>query len=114
MNDTRRRRKSFLAQAVMEIFRSFDGVELSYHDPGGRGEPLMLLHGFTTSSLIDWVATGVYGALSRKGRRVITFDARGHGESAKPHDPHSYCDRAMSRDVNALAEHLGLYDYDLM
>ena len=103
-----------IAQAVMEIFRSFDGVELSYHDPGGRGEPLMLLHGFTTSSRIDWVETGVYGALSHKGRRVITLDARGHGESAKPHDPHSYCDRAMSRDVNALAAHLGLNDYDLM
>ena len=102
------------AQAVMEIFRSFDGVELSYHDPGGRGEPLMLLHGFTTSSRIDWVATGVYSALSRKGRRVIKLDARGHGESAKPHNAQSYCDRAMARDVNALAEHLGLSSYDIM
>ena len=98
----------------MEIFRSFDGVELSYDDPGGRGEPLMLLHGFTTSSRIDWVETGVCGALLRKGRRVIILDARGHGESAKPHHAHSYCDRAMSRDVNALAAHLGLDDYDLM
>lgn len=98
----------------MEIFRSFDAAGLSYHDPGGRGEPLMLLHGFTTSSRIDWVETGVYAALSRKGRRVIILDARGHGESAKPHDAHSYCNRAMSRDVNALAAHLGLYDYDLM
>jgi len=98
----------------MEKFRSFDGVELSYHDPGGKGEPVILLHGFATSSRIDWAETGVYGALSRKDRRGIMLDARGHGESAKPHDSYSYCNRAMARDVNALAELLGLTAYDVM
>jgi pimeloyl-ACP methyl ester carboxylesterase len=98
----------------MEKFMSFDGVELAYEDSRGKGFPLILLHGFTTSSCADWTDTGVYPALASSGRRVIMLDLRGHGESAKPHTPHSYCDRAMARDVQALARHLGLYGYDLM
>lgn len=93
---------------------SFDGVELAYADSGGEGFPLMLLHGFTTSSLIDWTDTGLYRAFADAGRRVIMPDLRGHGESAKPHSPHSYCDRAMARDVHALAVHSGVSEYDVM
>jgi len=101
-------------QAVMEMFRSFDGVELAYTDSGGKGFPLVMLHGFTTSCRIDWVETGAYPALAGSGRRVIMFDSRGHGESAKPHSAHSYCGRAMARDVRALAGRLGICEYDLL
>lgn len=98
----------------MEKFRSFDGVELAYTDSGGEGEPLVLLHGFTTSSRQNWEDTGVYGRLAGSGRRVIMLDARGHGESEKPYTSYSYWNRAMARDVNALAEQLGLFRYDLL
>ena len=98
----------------MESFCSFDSTELAYTDSGGEGEAIILLHGFTGSSKINWVNTGVYKALRQSGRRVILLDARGHGESEKPHNSYSYWNRAMAKDVNSLGEHLSLYEYDLM
>ncbi len=98
----------------MERFVSFDGIELAYADSCGKGFPLILLHGFTTSCEIDWVETGVYTALAGAGRRVIMLDLRGHGESAKPHSAVSYCNRAMARDVHALAGRLGISEFGLM
>jgi pimeloyl-ACP methyl ester carboxylesterase len=98
----------------MQRFMSFDGVELAYMDTRGKGSPLILLHGFTTSCMIDWVETGVYNALAGSGRRVIMLDLRGHGESAKPHSAQSYCNRAMARDVHALAGSLGISEFGLM
>ncbi len=98
----------------MDRFRSFDGVELAFTDSGGEGCTLVLLHGFTGSSRINWVDTGVYEKLTDSGRRVIMLDARGHGDSDKPHTSYSYWNRAMARDVNALAEELGLPEYDLL
>lgn len=97
----------------MEMFRSFDGVELAFTDSGG-GEPLVLLHGFTGSSRINWEETGVYEKLLESGRRIIMLDARGHGKSEKPHTSYSYWNRAMARDIQALAERLGLHEYDLL
>jgi len=40
-------------------------------------------------------------------------DLRGHGDSAKPHDPAAYPRDALADDGFALIEHLGLSDYDL-
>jgi esterase len=54
------------------------GLTLAYRewDAGARGLPLILLHGITRSS-VHW--EGVARRLA--GRRLIAFDARGHGES---------------------------------
>ena len=54
------------------------GLTLAYREwnAGAPGEPLILLHGITGSSA-DWDAT----ARNLDGRRIIAFDARGHGES---------------------------------
>ena len=98
----------------METFSSFDNTELAYTDSGGEGEAIILLHGFTYSSKLNWVDTGVYSALRDSGRRVIMLDARGHGHSDKPHNSYSYWNRAMAKDINSLGEHLSLYEYDLM
>ena len=63
--------------------RTFDWIELFYTD-SGQGEPLIMLHGFTGSSRLDWVDTGVFDRMNKCGRRLIMLDARGHGESDKP------------------------------
>jgi pimeloyl-ACP methyl ester carboxylesterase len=42
------------------------------------------------------------------GYKVVLLDARGHGESDKPHDPASYADGAMGKDVQALLDLLEL------
>ncbi len=52
-------------------------------------------------------------ASRRVGFRVIMPDLRGHGDSAKPHDPAAYPPDALADDGFALVAHLGLTDYDL-
>lgn len=97
----------------METFRSFDDVELAYWDMG-EGDPILLLHGFTANSKINWEMSGIAENLVKSGRRVIMFDARGHGESAKPHHSYSYWNRAMAKDLISIVECLGLYEYDIL
>ena len=97
----------------MEKFTSFDGLELAYLD-AGEGEPVILLHGFAADHFSNWVATGVVDALVDARRRVIAPDARGHGASDKPHDPGSYANDAMVRDVQTLCDHLSLDHVDVV
>jgi pimeloyl-ACP methyl ester carboxylesterase len=97
----------------VERFRSFDDLELAYADVG-EGDPVFLLHGFAADHLSNWVATGVVDDLADAGRRVIAPDARGHGQSSKPHDPAAYADDAMVRDVQALMDHLGAQSVDVV
>ena len=97
----------------MNTFRSFDNVEIAYWDQG-EGEPILLLHGFTANSHINWELSGIAEELLKSGRRVIMMDARGHGESDKPHASYSYWNRAMAKDVGGLVEYLMLYDYDVL
>jgi pimeloyl-ACP methyl ester carboxylesterase len=98
----------------MEGFRFVgrDGVELAFHETGS-GRPLILLHGFMgagTQMLDGWARMFV-----EQGCRVVLPDFRGHGDSAKPHDPAAYPSDVLADDGLALVEHLGLGDgdYDL-
>jgi pimeloyl-ACP methyl ester carboxylesterase len=98
----------------MEGFRFVgrDGVELAFYEIGS-GRPLILLHGFMgsgTQMLDGWAHMFV-----EQGHRVILPDFRGHGDSAKPHDPAAYPPDVLADDGLALVEHLGLSDgdYDL-
>ncbi len=97
----------------MKTFESFDGVEIAYWDEG-NGDPIVLLHGFTANSEINWQRSGIADELLASGRRVIMMDARGHGESDKPHASYSYWNRAMAQDLGGLVEYLMLYDYDML
>jgi pimeloyl-ACP methyl ester carboxylesterase len=97
----------------METFRSFDGLEIAYLDTG-QGPAVLLSHGFAADHRINWVVPGVVGALTASGRRVLAPDARGHGRSAKPHDPEAYADDAMGRDIQALLDHLELTQVDVV
>src|SRR5262247_3118765 len=85
-------------------YAEFDGVKIHYIDRG-KGEPIVLLHG-GTSSLDSWVRTGVVANLE-KDFRVIAFDARGSGKSSKPHDPKAY-GRQQALDVPRLLAALKL------
>ena len=97
----------------MAEFATFDGIELHYEEEGA-GPPVVLLHGLSSSTKGNWRDPGIWSALVDSGKRVIGLDARGHGRSAKPHDPSSYRDRAMVRDVGAFFDHLGLERTDLV
>src|SRR6185312_10964609 len=90
-----------------------DGVELAYLDEG-RGDPIVLVHGFASTKEVNWVQTGWISALTGAGRRVIALDNRGHGASSKLYEPSAYHSAAMADDVRALLDHLNLPRADVM
>lgn len=92
-----------------------DGMEFSFFDEGERdGPPTLLIHGFASSALVNWVQPGWLHTLSQAGRRVIAIDNRGHGRSARPHDPAAYHPSLMAGDAVALLDHLGIARADVM
>jgi pimeloyl-ACP methyl ester carboxylesterase len=60
----------------------------SWGDP--NGDPVLAVHGFSSSCRDNWVNTGWVRDLTRAGYRVIGVDQRGHGASEKPYDPAAY------------------------
>ena len=86
---------------------SNDGLKLHYIERG-TGSPLLLLHGFGMSAQSCWHDTGIVDVLADSGHRVLALDARGHGESDKPHDPDAYQVDRMRSDVLALVEQAGI------
>jgi pimeloyl-ACP methyl ester carboxylesterase len=99
----------------MERFASFDGTDIAYITAGpSDGPDVLLLHGFAADHRLNWVAPGVVDALAAAGRHVIALDARGHGQSDKPRDPAAYENDAMSRDAQALLDHLEVETVDVV
>lgn len=99
-------------QLTPQFFEGRDGVRLAYRETG-EGRPLVLIHGFFSTATENWVRYGTAGRLAAAGYRVLMPDLRGHGDSAKPHDPAAYQRDALADDGLAFVEHLGLTDYDL-
>lgn len=95
----------------MRRFSGRDGAELVYREVG-EGRPLVLVHGITAGGS-QWLDPGPAAAFAELGHRVILPDLRGHGDSAKPHDPAAYPPDVLADDGLALIEQLGLDDYDL-
>jgi pimeloyl-ACP methyl ester carboxylesterase len=84
---------------------SFDsnGVKIHYVVEG-QGEPVLLIHGFTSNIEGQWRAPGIIKELATD-YRVIALDNRGHGKSDKPHDPNRY-GTEMVEDAVRLLDHL--------
>ena len=88
-------------------------VEIAYLDEG-EGEPIILVHGFASSSNVNWVYPAWVSELKKNGRRVIAFDNRGHGESGKLYDAAAYDIGTMAGDISALMDHLNIARADVM
>jgi pimeloyl-ACP methyl ester carboxylesterase len=54
--------------------------------------PVVLLHGFATSSARTWGENGWLDLLADAGRETVPIDILGHGMAEKPHDPEAYAD----------------------
>jgi pimeloyl-ACP methyl ester carboxylesterase len=52
--------------------------------------------------------------LVKAGRRVIAFDHRGHGDSAKPHDPARYAAPLLAEDARRLLDYVGVEAADVV
>jgi pimeloyl-ACP methyl ester carboxylesterase len=90
-------------RGALDQFFDSNGVKLRYVIEG-KGEPVLLIHGFTASVEVNWGLPGIIKALS-KDYQVIALDNRGHGKSEKPHDPKSY-GLEMVEDAVRLLDHL--------
>jgi len=90
-----------------------DGVEIAFLDEG-RGDPVLLIHGFASNVVTNWVDPGWVETLTGAGYRVIAFDNRGHGHSAKLYGTDDYGAPLMAEDARRLLDHLGLARADVM
>jgi pimeloyl-ACP methyl ester carboxylesterase len=98
------------AGVTMTTFTTNDGVELTYQDsgPAGDGTPLIMLHGWgQTQAMFRHQFAGL-----APGRRVVTLDQRGHGQSAKPR--HGYRIARLARDAYELLDHLAIDRADVL
>ena len=93
----------------MATFES-SGLTLAFDDIGspGEGRPIVLVHGFTSNRRENWQRLGWYGAFERRRIRFVALDCRGHGDSAKPHDPAAYGRENMAGDILELMDHLAI------
>jgi pimeloyl-ACP methyl ester carboxylesterase len=96
----------------MNSFAS-DGIEIGYLDEG-EGEPILLIHGFASNIVTNWVDPGWVPTLVAAGRRVIAYDNRGHGRSGKLYDPAAYGASLMAEDGRRLLDHLGIARADVL
>lgn len=92
------------AMAAEGTFDS-NGVKLRYVTEGA-GEPVVLIHGWMSDSTM-WGrdAAGNTKLSPLPGFQAIALDCRGHGKSAKPHEPERYGSE-MANDVVRLLDHL--------
>jgi pimeloyl-ACP methyl ester carboxylesterase len=111
-----------VSDLTYDSFTSHDGLPIAYR-VNGSGRPVVLIHGYSVTSTVNFAthytrredgqmqATAgptIESALLDAGFQAVMFDLRGHGHSAKPHDPSRYSMDAHVGDVTALVEHLSL------
>jgi pimeloyl-ACP methyl ester carboxylesterase len=78
-------------------------VSLVVHDWGGDGDPVLLAH---PTGFHGYAWKPVAEALVARGRRVYSFDFRGHGDSDAPDETYSW--HHFADDALAVADHLEL------
>ncbi|MFJ4168649.1 alpha/beta fold hydrolase [Paenarthrobacter sp. NPDC089714] len=71
------------------------------HEPATDAglRPVLLIHGFSSSSKLNWGDSGWITTLQEAGRRVITVDLPGHGRSHSPEDLDSYTPSRIRADL---------------
>jgi len=79
-----------------------DGTPLAVLDTG-QGAPIVLLHGLTATR--RYVVMGSR-LLERSGRRVIAYDARGHGRSGPAPTPEAYGYDLLAEDLASVLDAL--------
>jgi pimeloyl-ACP methyl ester carboxylesterase len=90
-----------------------DGHAIHY-ELHGTGMPVLMLHGICVSFAGNFGAWGWIERLTGAGLQVIGMDFRGHGKSAKSHDPGDYGFNNLASDVLALLDHLNLQQVSLI
>src|SRR5438445_7936307 len=82
-----------------------NGVEINY-SVKGKGEPVILIHGWLSSGWINWDLPGTTDLLA-KDHQVICVDLPGHGRSDRPTKDEAYGPELVEHVVR-LMDHLKL------
>lgn len=82
-----------------------NGIKLAF-EVFGEGPPVLLIHGFASNIVINWVNTGWVDVITKAGYQAIAIDNRGHGQSQKLYDPSLYFAHEMAEDAARLLDHL--------
>ncbi|ATE65493.1 alpha/beta fold hydrolase [Rhizorhabdus dicambivorans] len=82
-------------------------LKLNY-EAGGKGTPVVMLHGFGMSARTCWIEKGWFDLFEARGLRAVALDSRGHGLSDKPLEPSAYAAEQMTADVLNLLDHLDI------
>jgi pimeloyl-ACP methyl ester carboxylesterase len=101
-----------MADLPVQYFAGRDGAKLAYREVG-QGRPVVLIHGYFSNAVTNWIRYGHAARIAEAGFRVIMPDLRGHGDSAKPQDSAAYPPDILADDGFALIETLGLTGYAL-
>ncbi len=80
-----------------------DGVRIFY-EVAGDGPAVLLSHAYSSDHRL-W--SGQVEPLVAAGRRVVTWDMRGHGDSDSPDDRSRYSDDLTVADMAALLDEVG-------
>lgn len=97
---------------MIQCLTARDGTRLAWREMG-TGRPLILIHGFISDAVTNWITYGTAERLANAGFRCIMPDLRAHGASDKPHDPAAYPADVLADDQSLLLDHLGISDFDL-
>ncbi len=78
-----------------------NALGLTVYEPGTASalRPVVLLHGFASSSELNWVKSGWIRSLTEAGRKVLAVDLPGHGTSPAPEDLDAYTPSRMRADL---------------
>lgn len=88
---------------LSNLLVSEEEVRLHIEDSGGEGPPVVLIHGWPLSSKAWGPQVSV---LRNAGYRVVTYDRRGFGQSAKPDSDYSY--DTLADDLLSVMDQCGL------
>ncbi len=87
-------------------FADVNGFQMHYQ-VRGDGPPLVIAHGLLSSMLMADILGEVPIALFQHFS-VVTYDARGHGESGFTTDTVDYQWKSLAEDLRGLCDHLGI------
>ncbi len=81
-----------------------------YFEERGQGTPLLMLHGFTGSS-VGWRELG---EMLAGHCRIIAIDLPGHGHSSSPNNPQRYAMEDVASDIITLLQTIEIQHSDLL
>ena len=95
---------------------ALSNAEIAYVDlpADDSSKTILLIHGFASNALVNWIGTGWAKTLNDAGYRVVALDNRGHGHSSKFYKPSDYGPDIFAADALELLDHLNIQTCDVM